>query len=123
MTDITITQYKNQFINQFSLEVFHKSIVSIRAKAKTQGLTAYEHILYNILRGLPLDRGFSAAKNKNKLANGYRANYGFDINKVILTNYLSYTKNPSGNNMLSALQIPIESKEYFLKILKDFSIS
>lgn len=35
--------------------------------------SAKDHIIYNVLRGFPLDRGFSPVTDSNKLANGAEA--------------------------------------------------
>lgn len=38
----TITTFKNQFINQFSLESFNTAILAFRAKAKKEGYLQFE---------------------------------------------------------------------------------
>lgn len=71
MTTETITQtFSNPFTQFFSISQFLEVIAAFRAKAKTTGLSATEHIIYNKLRNLPLDRGFTKITNKVKLANG-----------------------------------------------------
>jgi len=37
-------------------------------------ITSIHHVLYNLLRGLPHDRGFTPVTNSNKLANGTMIN-------------------------------------------------
>lgn len=39
--------------------------------------SSLDHIIYNYLRGLPLDRGFTKITNSNKLANGAFADQAF----------------------------------------------
>lgn len=111
----TITTFKNQFINQFSLESFKEAIIAFRAKARKEGLTSSEHILYNALRDLPLNRGFTPIKNKVKLANGQHENYGFLSAKA----YLKYDlKNSSRvEKIFKNFALPKESEEYFLNLL------
>lgn len=38
---------------------------------------ASDHVIYNILRGYPANRGFTPITNKNKLNNGQIADQGF----------------------------------------------
>lgn len=40
---------------------------NFRDKARDHGLSVEEHVLYNLLRGLPAERGFTPLTNKNKL--------------------------------------------------------
>ena len=40
--------------------------------------SAAEHMIYNILRSYPADRGFTPITNKNKLNNGQRPNQAFE---------------------------------------------
>lgn len=113
----TITTFKNQFINQFSLESFHTAILAFRAKAKKEGLSSSEHILYNALRNLPLTRGFTPITNKVKLANGQHENYGFLSAKVNLKYNL---KNPQTlEKILKSFSLPKESGEYFMNLLNE----
>ena len=115
-TDITI-KTNNQFIQTYGLEVFHKTIVAFRTKAKREGLTSAEHILYNIIRDLPLDRGFSPIVNKVKLANGQYPTQGFDGAKYNLKYKLK-----NNFNMLSdettGFALPVEIKDYLLSKLQ-----
>lgn len=111
---ITTIEFKNQFINQFSLETFHQAIKTIRTKARSQGLCAHEHVLYNILRDLPLDRGFGLIKNPVKLANGQWETQGFDRAKGHLKYVFTTRYNNQSEEFLKSLGLPVESKEYFL---------
>lgn len=52
---------KDQFSQQFKKLAHSKSITPI------------DIVLYNIVRGYPMDRGFSPIKNVNKLANGQKS--------------------------------------------------
>ena len=47
---------------------------AIASHSKT--LLASHHVMYNTLRGLPPERGFSPTTNHNKLTNGAAINYG-----------------------------------------------
>lgn len=55
----TVTTYSNPFISENGLNTFQKIVVSLKNKANAQGLSSTEHLLYNIIRDLPWNRGFS----------------------------------------------------------------
>lgn len=57
-------QIYNTFIQDNSLELFKEIVVQIKMKSNKKGLSADEHLLYNLIRGLPLDRGFSTPKKE-----------------------------------------------------------
>lgn len=44
--------------------------------AQSKELTAEHHILFNILCGRPIDRGFTPITKATKLQNGFRINHG-----------------------------------------------
>lgn len=63
----TITENKvahtyNEFIQKNSLELFKEIVIGFKIKAKKEGLSSYEHLLYNLIRGLVPTRGFSTVK-------------------------------------------------------------
>jgi len=59
----TITQITyNEFIQHNSLELFKTTVVALKEKSKKEGLDATEHLLYNLVRGLKINRGFSTQK-------------------------------------------------------------
>lgn len=65
----TITENKvahtyNEFIQKNSLELFKEIVVGFKIKAKKEGLSSYEHLLYNLIRGLAPTRGFSNIKTE-----------------------------------------------------------
>lgn len=57
MQSLTSTQLP--ILNHISLETFKEIIIKIKHKAHTSGLSSEEHILYNLIRNLPKDRGFT----------------------------------------------------------------
>jgi hypothetical protein len=71
-------------------EQFTKTISQFKNKARHIGLTAQEHILYNIIRNLPTNRGFSLATNAIKLANGYAPDSKFKFAKSNLFFVIQY---------------------------------
>lgn len=80
MTTETITQtFSNPFTQSFGVTEFLEVIAAFRAKARTTGLSATEHIIYNKLRNLPLDRGFTKVTNTVKLANGVHEMAGYNL--------------------------------------------
>lgn len=55
-------------------------------------LTGAHHVLLNILRGHPIDRGFAPITSKNKLLNGTRINHGLYFATDSLNNYINRAK-------------------------------
>lgn len=49
--------------------LYSNILKNFRDKARENGLSVEEHVLYNLLRGLPADRGFTPISNTNKLQN------------------------------------------------------
>ena len=63
------------------------------AKAAQEGnLTAAHHVLLNILRGHPIDRGFAPITSKNKLMNGTRINHGLYFAADTLNGFINRAK-------------------------------
>ena len=82
----TVTQkiaQPNQFILDNTLEIFQSVVVKLKIKAKKEGLTSTEHLFYNLVRGLPMTRGFSTLKEEN--TQGYlsaKRNLLYNLNYV-----------------------------------------
>lgn len=56
---------------------------AMRAAFKAQkSHSAADHLIYNILRSYPADRGFTPISNSNKLNNGQRPNQAFESAKL-----------------------------------------
>lgn len=75
------TAYTTQFILDNTLEAFQAVVVKLKVKAKKEGLTATEHLFYNLVRGLPMNRGFSTLKEEN--TQGYtnaKKNFLYNLN-------------------------------------------
>lgn len=53
-------------------------VIAFRKRATLGNISSLDILVYNLVRGLPADRGFSPVTNSNKLANGHRANDGFN---------------------------------------------
>jgi hypothetical protein len=70
ITNTTIN-FSNHFTEQFGIEAFFIAIEAFRAKARKEGLNSTEHIFYNALRNLPLDRGFTPITRPSKINNGH----------------------------------------------------
>jgi hypothetical protein len=90
MSNIAI---ENQFVHSHGYDVFVKSIMLFRAKANKSGLIASEHILYNKLRNLSENRGFTDVTNLIKINNGAEVNLSFKEAKKSLNYDLKYNKN------------------------------
>lgn len=95
--------FTNPITDALGYEEFFNTIEILRNKARTKGLTASEHILYNKVRNLPLSRGFTPAVNVNKLANGYdplsgfkfahsNLNYMFNYNNKVLKENFGFSQ-------------------------------
>lgn len=82
--------FTNPITDALGHEEFFNTIDVLRKKARTQGLNASEHILYNKVRNLPLNRGFTPASNANKLANGYDPLSGFKFALSSLNYMVNY---------------------------------
>lgn len=86
MNTITVTQkfaHPTQFIVDNTFEIFQAVVVKLKIKAKKEGLTATEHLFYNLVRGLPMNRGFSTLKEEN--TQGYlsaKSNLLYNLNYV-----------------------------------------
>lgn len=89
--ETTITTFSNTFTTQYSHNDFFEIIALFKEKARTKGLNSYEHILYNKIRDLPLDRGFTVITNKVKLANGAIANGAYK-NALTMAKYVVKNK-------------------------------
>lgn len=106
----TITENKvahtyNEFIRKNSLELFKEIVVGFKIKAKKEGLSSYEHLLYNLIRGLAPTRGFSNLKVER--TEGYKT----------IANYLQY--NIKYNRTKGYLEkISPETIQHFLSILE-----
>ena len=68
--------------------------MQVKFKSKKQH-SAAEHVIYNILRGYPANRGFTPITNKNKLNNGQLADQGFDAAKQDIEFGIKYSKDGS----------------------------
>lgn len=97
ISNTTIT-FTNPITESLGYDAFFEIIESFRAKARTKGLTAAEHILYNKVRNLPLDRGFTETTNPIKLANGHAPDSGFKFAKSRVSYSLAYDKQNLKNN-------------------------
>jgi hypothetical protein len=51
-------------------EQFQSFRTSFKEKSKLRILTPRDMLIYSMIRGLPVDRGFSPVTNETKLANG-----------------------------------------------------
>lgn len=78
--------------SSLSREQFIEFRDAYRVIANARRLTARDIMLYNMIRGLPLDRGFTNITNGNKLANGADPQYGFKSTKSTLIGALRYSK-------------------------------
>jgi GTP-binding protein EngB required for normal cell division len=57
--------------------------LAVKAAFKAQkSHSAADHMIYNILRSYPADRGFTPISNKTKLDNGQRPNQAFESAKL-----------------------------------------
>lgn len=68
-TPVEIAQGQ-QFTNVLSRDDFLCARDAFKEKASAKQITAVDILLYNILRGKKMDRGFTTVTNPNKLANG-----------------------------------------------------
>lgn len=85
---------------------------AFRALANSRQLTATDELVYNLIRGLPADRGFSPVTNPTKLANGARADFGFYWTSYYLKSMLRYSAPKMMERYkLTADQITALSKE------------
>lgn len=89
ISNTTIT-FTNPITDTLGYDAFFETIELFRAKARSKGLTAAEHILYNKVRNLPLDRGFTPTTNAIKLANGHAPDSGFKFAKSHINHNMSY---------------------------------
>lgn len=103
----------NAFSQQFGEQAFYKIFNHLNAKAsnKKQGLSAAEHVLYNIVRGHLVDRGFTAISNQVKLSNGMDPHLGLIHAKATLKYQLRYSDLPA------RLEMSKEMLDFFLKAL------
>lgn len=69
---IVVPNKKEQTISKEQFIKFHSAYKEL---AKNKQITATDSILYNAIRGLPLDRGFTLITNKIKLDNGQHNNW------------------------------------------------
>ena len=113
MNTQTTTRFNNPFTEEHGIEVFNQVIAAFRAKAKTTGLSAVEHILYNMVRNLPLNRGFTPITNQVKLANGQYPEQRFDIAKASL----KYVLNKNFAAYVKTFSLPVETHDYWLNKL------
>lgn len=104
-----VEQYTNPFINTYGIESFQKIIEAFRNKSKKTGLNAGEHILYNLVRNLPEDRGFTPIKNMVKIANGQHEYQGFKFAKMHINSQLKYYY----NTLVIEFNLPLESQSYW----------
>jgi len=65
-------------------EHFHAFLTTFRTLASKRDIQPADHIAFNIVRDLPLDRGFTPLTNTIKLANGQSSNSGFVAAKAEL---------------------------------------
>lgn len=88
--------------SSLSREQFLEFRAAYRALANDRQLTARDIMLYNMIRGLPLNRGFTNITNANRLANGANPEYGFKSAKSTLIGSLRYAK----TKMVERFQLP-----------------
>lgn len=74
---------------------------AFKSLAHSKQLTSRDIILYNVIRGLPVDRGFTPITNQNKLRNGSIPNATLEQSKwsvmILLRSQLDYINNRFGN--------------------------
>lgn len=70
ITENKTTHTYNEFIQENSFEVFKEIVIILKEKAKNRGLNSYEHLLYNLIRCLEVNRGFSNLKGEK--TEGYK---------------------------------------------------
>lgn len=71
-------------------EQFLFTRTQIKNSAATKSLAPYEVVLNNLIRGLPLDRGFSPITNHTKLTNGCSAMESFSNAKRMCSRMLKH---------------------------------
>lgn len=93
-----------EYTSPLTREQFLFIRTQIKNSAATKSLAPYEVVLNNLIRGLPLDRGFSPITNPIKLSNGYTAMDSFNTAKRMCSKMLKhYTMlSPADVTMLQA---------------------
>lgn len=71
-------------------EQFAEFRTAFKARAKNRTLSPSDMIVYNLIRGLPANRGFTAISNPTKLANGAQQWAGFNAARSNLQYQLKY---------------------------------
>lgn len=95
---MTTTSY---LLTREQFQAFH---TSFKEKSKLRILTSRDMLIYNMIRGLPADRGFSPITNGIKIANGAAPWGALETAKSSLK--WNMKRHPdSFNNMLSQEQI------------------
>ena len=61
-----------------SREQFFAFRTTFRARSAVGNTTSHDIVIYNLIRELPISRGFTPITNQNKLANGATPNQQFD---------------------------------------------
>lgn len=115
-----MTTHNTNFSTKEEYLAFRKAWAA--AVNSTAQITATHHVLYNLLRGLPHDHGFTPITNANKLANGMLMNgelyYACSCLKRFQRDgkFPEYFTRPFGdvltNDMLILLDIPDEKALY-----------
>jgi hypothetical protein len=103
----------NAFSQQFGEQSFYTIFNYLKAKAsnKKLGLSAAEHVLYNIVRGHPINRGFTPVSNQVKLSNGMHPELGLIEARASLKYKLKFSSLPAD------LKMSKEMLDFFLKAL------
>lgn len=114
MNNTTIS-FTNSFTNQFGHQAFFDTVEAFREKARKNGLSASEHILYNKLRDLPLNRGFTPVSRPTKLSNGHDPMAGYN-NAIYTAKRLLMRENSKvegGNYLESTFKLSPEMQKMF----------
>lgn len=86
--------------------------------AAQKQITPQDHVIYNILRGKPANRGFSPLKDANKLNNGMTANGAFNRAQSVLLSlelWQKYYNTKTKEEQMKAFNAPYRSP--FMKTL------
>jgi hypothetical protein len=112
-TTIATETINNNSVNELQMKKFNDIIISFKEKSNLTGLTSDEHILYNLVRGLPKDKGFTVITNKKELANGVRPDYGFYLADYIIRSKLRNKK----DILIEMFKIPLDHLNDLLTLL------